>query len=436
MVEDGDVAARHVRHEHLVPILDELAQNPAHRDDVVVGMRREADRALAGGELALAANLRAERIEHFAVHRTGRSRPGDERGHAVFGVVALRQLENGPLRLLGEPHDRADLERLGPADFVQQPRCGNARQLRARRLIDVKGRVGMALQKGRRDLEVDVAFDRPPQNRRLVLARGEQGDLARIENGRDAHRHRFLGHELLAEEIGGGVAPRHRIEMHDTRAAVRAGARFVEADVARLPDAENLEVDPAGALDLRLVTQAFRLDVNARSVPPRDMNVPLRDIDVREEILPHEAVIRVDVVRRHRVVFVEIERHDVGEAQPVVPMHPDQLAIHANGRGARGEAEDDILAGRSLLPNQRRDARGDHARQILMLFTDDGANPLECVRAGLNMRWPASRRAIAGRTPGADVPRGASDRFNHERCGGVRPRTSCRSRNHPWRSDS
>ena len=43
MVEDRDVAARHVRHDDVVVVLDELAENAAHRDDVVVGVRREAD---------------------------------------------------------------------------------------------------------------------------------------------------------------------------------------------------------------------------------------------------------------------------------------------------------------------------------------------------------------------------------------------------------
>ena len=50
------------------------------------------------------------------------------------------------------------------------------------------------------------------------------------------------------------------------------GARpgFVEPDVAGLADAEDLEVDAAGARDRLLVRRAFRCDL-ARSTSPRGM---------------------------------------------------------------------------------------------------------------------------------------------------------------------
>ena len=47
VVEHGDVAARHVGDDDLVLVLDELAQDAAHRDHVVVRVRREADDPLA-----------------------------------------------------------------------------------------------------------------------------------------------------------------------------------------------------------------------------------------------------------------------------------------------------------------------------------------------------------------------------------------------------
>ena len=41
----------------------------------------------------------------------------------------------------------------------------------------------------------------------------------------------------------------------------------------------------------------------------------------------------------HRVVLVEVERDDVGEAEPLLAVQPDQLAVDADRRGAGGEAE-------------------------------------------------------------------------------------------------
>ena len=78
----------------------------------------------------------------------------------------------------------------------------------------------------------------------------------------------------------------------------------------------------------------------SRALARRDVDVRRIDVDVREEILPHEAMVGVDALLRHRVVLVEIERHDVGEAQPFVAMHADQLAIDPDRRRAGGEAED------------------------------------------------------------------------------------------------
>ena len=94
VIEHGDVAARHVRDDDVVVVLRQLAENAAHRDHVVVRMRREADDRAARRQLGLAANLGAERVEHLAVHFARRSELGDERRHARVGVVALRELED------------------------------------------------------------------------------------------------------------------------------------------------------------------------------------------------------------------------------------------------------------------------------------------------------------------------------------------------------
>ena len=271
--------------------------------------------------------------------RTGRSGARHERRHAVLRVVALRELEDRALGLLRQPDHGANLQVFGPLHFVEQPRRGDAREVGTRGAIDVERRLGMALEERRGDLEVDLALDRPLDDARLVLAGGEQRDLARLEDRRDAHRHRFLRDELLAEEIRRGIATRHGVEMHEARAAVRAGARLVEADVARLADAEDLEVDAAGALDGRFVAAALLVHLIARNVAARDVDVLARNVHVREEILPHEPVVRVDVVRHHRVVLVEIERHDVGEAQPVLAVQADQLAVHADGRRSGREPQ-------------------------------------------------------------------------------------------------
>src|SRR5690242_19615694 len=82
------------------------------------------------------------------------------------------------------------------------------------------------------------------------------------------------------------VASRDRIEHDEPRAALRAGSRLVEANVPRLPDAENLEVDAARARDGVLVPATFVIDVLARDIATRDVHVPRVNVDVREQVLP------------------------------------------------------------------------------------------------------------------------------------------------------
>ena len=144
----------------------------------------------------------------------------------------------------------------------------------------------MALEERRGDLEVDLAFDGALDDARLVLAGGDDRDLARLENRRDAHRDRFLRDELFAEEVGRGVATRHGVEMHEPRAALRARARLVEADVPRLADAEDLKVDAAGLGDVMLVSLALRFQRLARNVAARDVDV-LRRMSTCEKRFSH-----------------------------------------------------------------------------------------------------------------------------------------------------
>ena len=79
VIEDGDVATGHVRNGHRILVLDKLAQDAAHRDHVIIGMRREADHALPGRQFAFAANLCAEHVENEAVHRARRTVTCDQR---------------------------------------------------------------------------------------------------------------------------------------------------------------------------------------------------------------------------------------------------------------------------------------------------------------------------------------------------------------------
>ena len=222
--------------------------------------------------------------------------------------------------LVREPDDRADHQLAASTRTAPSSQgVAIAGEVGGRRAIDVERGVRVALQERRRDLVVDLALDRPADDRGLVLAGGEDHDLARLEDRGDAHRDRFARHVLLAEEVGGGVLARDRVEGDQPGPALGAGAGLVEADVPRPADAEDLEVDAAGGADRLLVAPALRPPTSSRgTIAARDVDVARGDVELGEQILPHEPVVGVDALRVHRVVLVEIERDDVREAEPLL----------------------------------------------------------------------------------------------------------------------
>ncbi len=113
-----------------------------------------------------------------------------------------------------------------------------------------------------------------------------------------------------------------------------------------------------------------------RHVARRDVHARRIDVDVREQILPHEAVVGVDAVLRHRVVLVEIERLDAREAQPFFAVHANQLAVDADRGRARREPKDEPGSRRRMLANQLGDSQRDELGDVVVVAGDDGTDAL------------------------------------------------------------
>ena len=91
VIEHRDVAGGHVGDDDVVVVLVELAEDAAHRDDVVVGMRREADDDLR--QLAL-----PRTFEISALNTSPLSGPADpyraSSEEVVLAVIERVELEN------------------------------------------------------------------------------------------------------------------------------------------------------------------------------------------------------------------------------------------------------------------------------------------------------------------------------------------------------
>ncbi len=374
VVEDGEVAAGHVRDDDRVPVLHQLPQDSTHRDDVVVGVRRECDDALVARQLGSTPDLRAERIEHLAVERSGRAVQCHQCREPMLGVVMLGQLENRFAGLLGEPGDRPDRARGGPFDRAQQPRGGHPGQPGGGSLIQEKRGVGVPLEEGGGDLVVHLALDRAAHDLRLVLPGGEDEDLPCLQDGGHPHGDRLPGDVLLAEKVGGAILSSHQVESDQPGAALDARSRLVESDVPGSPDAQQLQIDAARSADRLLVSPALRLYRFAGNVAPGDVNVGRRDVQLRKQIFHHEPMVGMEAPRSHRVVLIEVEGHHLGKAESFFPVQPNQLPIHSDGRRAGGQAQNGMSSRGRAGPDYIGDPSCDQPAELVVILDDGRAD--------------------------------------------------------------
>ena len=239
----------------------------------------------------------------------------------------------------------------------------------------------MALQERRGDVGGDLALDRTRDDPRLVFAGRQEGDLPGVENRGDAHRDRLARDVLDAEEIGRGVPARQRVERDDARPRRRIRPGLVEADMPRLADAEQLEIDAACAPDCVFIRGTGLDHALPRDRAVGDMYVLLRDVQMREEVLPHVAVVAVGTVGRHRVVLVEIERDDAGKIDVACLMAADQLFVDPEGSAPGGQPQDCSTLGPGLALNDLHDPLGDGEGEVRVLGKNDGAESLALPRA-------------------------------------------------------
>lgn len=220
-------------------------------------------------------------------------------------------------------------------------------------VMRLKGGCGAEL--GHRSL--DAALDRVG----LALAEGEQDARLRLADRADAHRER-AGRDFLflaLEEQAGVVLDRGGRQVHAACAALERGAGLVERDVSVAADAEHLDVDAAGLLDLGLVGLALLVEVLGETV--EDVGVGELDVDLLEQVLVHEVAVALVVGSGEPDVLVEVPALDLLVADLLRLDGLGHLIVHEDRGGARREAQDGL---RVLL-----DGGGDHrGRELRGLF--------------------------------------------------------------------
>ena len=140
--------------------------------------------------------------------------------------------------------------------------------------------------------------------------------------------------------------------------------RFVEADVTGASDTQKLNIDAAALSDFCFVVAAVVGDLLHGNGAVRNMHVLGLDVDMIEEMLLHKPHVALQVFRLHRIVFVQIESHDVGKRQTFFFVHPDQFGIDAGRCGPCCQAQHCRFSFRLAAANERRDFRRHETRRF------------------------------------------------------------------------
>src|SRR5699024_7451666 len=155
-------------------------------------------------------------------------------------------------------------------------------------------------------------------------------------------------------------------QVHAVGAQLEGGTRLVEADVAVVADAQQLQVNAAHRMDDLIVALAFFRRVQVGAVGQVDAVVV--DVDVVKEMLVHEMPVALRIVPLQAPVFVQVHGGHFGEIQVALLVPVDQLVVDAEGGAAGGQAE---YAG-GLHGDLRRDDVGRFAGHILVVGGTDG----------------------------------------------------------------
>jgi hypothetical protein len=141
-----------------------------------------------------------------------------------------------------------------------------------------------------------------------------------------------------------------------------------------------LKINPARGANGGLIVSGHRIDMFTRNTTVGHVRVGRIDVDMIEQILLHESPIRVNALRRHRVVFVKIEGDDPAKTESVFAVHPNQFPVHANRRGAGREAEHGMRTSGASLGDDVGNSAGDRAGKCLVAVEHHSRNLLEAGR--------------------------------------------------------
>ena len=341
---------------HLVPLIRQPNQSSAHRDHIVVRMRGKTQHAFWKDVIE-----RLRPVTHRFLFCRLAARPANDRAlqmpkdlqvdfisgsmicqqilQTAFVVVGVRQLQQRLARFFRQPDHSTTNQLRIPRDVTHQPRQSYASQIGGSGRINQKLRLRMLLQVSRGDCRSRVAFDRAGDNRAFVFTEGQNENPPRFKDGADTHRDGTPRYVFRAKEICRRIHPGDRIQSDHARATGEVRSRFVEPNMTRSADSQNLNVDATRSRYAGLVIATVVVDPLRGYRAVRHVPAARRNVDVIKQVLTHEPDVTLHVLRLHRIIFVQIERNDVAKRQALFAMQANQFGVDARRSRPGGQTQ-------------------------------------------------------------------------------------------------
>jgi len=150
------------------------------------------------------------------------------------------------------------------------------------------------------------------------LSGGKHEAPTAVEYGANPHSNGPRWHLVGPPKEGAVLGPGLGSQGLSAGAGGQGGEWLIEGQVAVDADAEQLEVNAPGALDLALIPNALRLKVLCH--PVRKVGVGALDVDVLKERTLHRAAVRLWVACGDADVLVQVERGNAREVEVLARM--------------------------------------------------------------------------------------------------------------------
>ncbi len=197
--------------------------------------------------------------------------------------------------------------------------------------------VGVELKDRRGDRGRDRSEERLFENFLLRLAVGNEQDLLCLQDRNHSHRNGLLRDLVYTVEEARIRLDRRLVQIDHVRVLDENVGRLVESDVSVQTDPEQLQIDPAQAIDPRVVLGALARKVRRASVGNK--GVLTTDVDVIEKVFLHKITVALRVILTQPNVFVQIDRDRLAEVNVALVVPLDELTVNANGRGPRRKTQ-------------------------------------------------------------------------------------------------